>query len=237
MLEAALAKPHLVAQVVQTATVIPTDRTVKRLIAEGYVGDVLAIDVNLNMTRGFIDRDAPFGWRNDADIIGYDIFPLGIACETILGWVGAATRVMAMGKTFVKTRMDPESSARHALRVPDHLDVLADMACGAQAHFGLSTVSGLGPEVALTVYGSEGTLRSTLEKLFGAQRGDAELHEIELAPQEMGSCQVEEEFIQAIRNPEPALNTTFGVGVDYMEFMEAVAKSMATGRAITLPLG
>jgi predicted dehydrogenase len=197
---------------------------------------VLAIDVNLNVTRGFIDREAPFGWRNDADIIGFDIFPLGIACEAVLGWVGAATRVMAMGKTVVKTRVDPESGLRRALRVPDHLDVIADMACGAQAHFGLSFISGLGPEAAFTIYGDEGTLRSTLEKLFGGQRGETELQEITLAPEEQGSWRVEEEFVQAIRNPEPAAHTTFNVGVQYMEFMEAVAQSMTKGRAIALPL-
>ena len=236
MLDAARAKPQLISQVVQTATILPTDRTVKRLIAEGYVGDVLAIEVNLNMARGFVDRETPFGWRYDADIVGLNVFPFGIACEVILGWVGAATRVIAMGKTFVKTREDPQSGLRRTIRVPDHLDVLAEMACGAQAHFGLSNVSGLAPEVALTLYGSEGTLRSTLEKLFGAHRSDTELHEITIAPAEKGGWRVEEEFVNAIRSREPIARTTFDIGVRYMEFTEAVARSMAEGRAIPLPL-
>jgi predicted dehydrogenase len=41
---------------------------------------------------------------------------------------------------------------------------------------------------------------------------------------------VEAEFINAIRGLEPVTHTTFAEGVKYMEFTEAVARSMAEGR-------
>jgi predicted dehydrogenase len=236
MLEAARQNPHLIAQVVLTTSQLPMDRTVNRLIAEGYVGDVLAIEANLNMTRGFIDRDAPFDWRLDADLTGFNRFPLGIAYEAVARWVGEAKRVMAMGTTFVKTRHDPQSGLRRTIRMPDHLDVVAEMVCGAQAHLGLSTVSGLAPEFAITIFGSEGTLRITLSELSGGQRGDESLTEIAIAPEEEGGWRFEEEFVNAIRGKEVIPHTTFDVGVKYMEFTEAVARSMADGRAISLPL-
>ena len=47
---------------------------------------------------------------------------------------------------------------------------------------------------------------------------------------------MEEEFINAIRGKERVTHTAFEDGVKYMEFTEAVARSMASGEAIALPL-
>ena len=46
-----------------------------------------------------------------------------------------------MGKVVSKVRTDAEGRPRGAT-IPDHLDVLAEMACGAQAHFLISSVLG-----------------------------------------------------------------------------------------------
>jgi len=140
MLEAARAKPHLVAQIVPSPFTLRVDQTVQRLIAEGYLGDILAIEVRER--RGFLDLSAPLHWRQDFDLSGFNVMGLGIWYEAIMRWVGEATRVMAMGKTFIKLRHDLREGAMRPVRIPEHLDVIADMACGAQAHFGLSNVSG-----------------------------------------------------------------------------------------------
>ena len=47
---------------------------------------------------------------------------------------------------------------------------------------------------------------------------------------------VAEEFVNAIRGLEPVTRTSFETGVQYMEFVEAVAHSARTGRAFHLPL-
>jgi hypothetical protein len=47
---------------------------------------------------------------------------------------------------------------------------------------------------------------------------------------------VEEEFVNAIRGNEVITHTDFETGVKYMEFTEAVNRSMTTGRKISLPL-
>ena len=47
----------------------------------------------------------------------------------------------------------------HAVTVPDHVDVLAGMACGAAAHLRVSAVTGLPPPDECWLFGSEGTLR------------------------------------------------------------------------------
>jgi predicted dehydrogenase len=161
---------------------------------------------------------------------------LGIWYEAVLRWVGEATGVMAMGKTFVKTRQDLASGRVREVRVPDHVEVIAAMACGAQAHFSISSVCGLSPENELLLYGSEGTLRFAGGVLSGGRRGDKTLQEIPIPPEEGGGWRVEEEFVNAIQGREPVTHTTFDDGVKYMEFTEAVARSMAGGRAIPLPL-
>jgi hypothetical protein len=97
--------------------------------------------------------------------------------------VGEATRVLALGKTFVAMRRDPETHTLHSVRVPEHINVLADMACGAQASFLISSIAGLGSPDASYLYGSEGTLCFSQGKLYGGRRGLAALEEITIQPE------------------------------------------------------
>jgi predicted dehydrogenase len=233
MLDAAHAKPHLVAQIVPSPMTLRVDATIKRLLAEGYLGDILAIEVR--DSGAFLDRDAPLQWRQDFDLSGFNVMTLGIWYEAVIRWVGEATSVMARGKTFVALRKDAGGSLR-AARVPEHLDVITDMACGAQAHFQISNVAGLSGPAAVWLFGSAGTLRFSQNKLYGGRRGDAELQEIAIPDDQAGGWRVEDEFVNAIRGRETITHTSFADGVKYMEFTEAVARSMAAGAAVALPL-
>jgi predicted dehydrogenase len=129
-----------------------------------------------------------------------------------------------------------EQGALKAVRVPEHIDVLADMLCGAQLHLQVSSVSGLVGAPEIYLFGSRGTLRFSQNKLFGGQRKDNELAEITIPPHEQGGWRVEEEFINAIRGKEPVTHTSFEDGVKYMEFTEAALRSAADGMAVNLPL-
>ncbi len=233
MRDAARRKPHLIAQLVPSPFTLRVDNTVKRLIAEGYLGDILAIEVRDG--SGYLDRDAPLHWRQDFEKSGLNTLSLGIWYEALLRWVGEATRVMAMGKTFVKTRRD-EAGITRAVHVPEHVDVIADMACGAQAHFTISAVADTGQPSEAFLFGSDGTLRFCDGMLYGRRRGDADFAEISIPPAEEGIWRVEEEFIGAIRRQEPVVLTTFEEGVKYMEFTEGVARSIADGGQVSLPL-
>jgi predicted dehydrogenase len=233
MRDAARAQPQLVAQVVPSPMTLRVDATIKRLIAEGYLGDILAIEVREG--NAFLDREAPLHWRQDFDLSGFNVMALGIWYEAVMRWVGEATRVMAQGKTFVRMRKEAGGAMR-AVRVPEHLDVLADMACGAQAHIRMSNVSGLAGPAAAWLFGSAGTLRFSENRLYGGRRGDSALAEIAIPDAEAGGWRVEEEFVNAIRGREPVTHTSFEDGVKYMEFTEAVARSMASSAAVALPL-
>lgn len=234
MAVAAAARPDLVAQIVPAPFSFGVDKTIKRLIGEGFLGDILAVEVADR--RGFLDTDGALNWRRDRDLSGHNIMTLGIWYETLLRWVGPATQVMAMGQTFVKMRSDTATGQLRPVQIPEHLDVVAALACGAQAHIGISQVTGLVKMFEASLFGSDGTLCYRDNKLFGGRRGQETLTEIEVPPAEQGHWRVEEEFVNAIRGQEPISHTTFADGVKYMEFTEAVGRSMAENRSIALPL-
>jgi predicted dehydrogenase len=234
MLRASRSRPHLVAQVVPSPFSLKVDRTIQRLLAEGFIGQLLAVEVR--DYGGFLDTDGSFSWRQDFRLSGLNVMMLGIWYEAVMRWVGEATRVMAMGKTFVKLRAREGESARQSVIIPEHIDVIADMACGAQAHFCSTRVAGHAGPSGCRLYGSEGTLCFEKGLLLGGRRDDPDLREIDVPAGERGSWRVEEAFVNAIRGIEPVRLTTFEDGVRYMEFTEAVFRSRQTGRAVALPL-
>jgi len=233
MRDAAHEKPHLIAQIVPSPMTLGQDNAVKRLIADGCLGDVLVIEVRSGGL--FLNPDSPMQWRENYDLSGLNIMSMGIWYEAVMRWVGEATRVIAMGKTFVKMRRDADGIMQSA-RIPEHIDVTADMACGAQLHLQVSNVAGLAGPNEVFLFGSTGTLRIADDKLYGGQQTDSALEEMTVAPEEIGAWRVEEEFTSAIRGQEVITHTNFEDGLKYMEFTEAVNLSMETGTSVTLPL-
>lgn len=236
MLAESRSHPHLVAQLVPSPFTLRVDRTVQENIAEGFLGDWVAISVRAN-TAAFAEADGPLHWRHVRDLSGYNILMMGIWYEALMRWAGEAVRVLALTKTVVRQRRD-DSGRMCAITVPDHVDILCDMVCGAQAHLQFSAVTGPGEPSGVWLYGREGTLHydATSDRLFGARRGDTTLHEIPIPPEKTGRWRVEEEFVRAVRGLEPVTHTRFEDGVRYMEFTEAVTRSARTGCAVALPL-
>ena len=227
MLDASLAKPGLVAQVVPSPITLFADATIRRLIAEGFLGQLLAVESRI---RGdFLDSESPMHWRQNAELSGNNIMAMGIYYEAIVRWVGRATNVMARAKTFTAQRLN-ESGEPQPVGVPEHLDVVADLKCGAQLHMQQSAVTALLQDDAIYLFGSEGTLRLTSDRLFGGRKGDEQLTEIPITAEERGEWQVEEDFVAAIRGERSVTHTTFADGVHYMEFTDAVARSIRSGR-------
>ncbi len=229
MLVAAQANPQLVTQIVPSPMTLGVDQTIKRLLAEGYLGDLLVIEIRAG--NSFMDPDAPMHWREDFDLSGLNIMSMGIWYEALLRWVGEATAVSAMGKVFTPLRKTSDGHLK-AVKVPDHIDIVADMACGAQARVTISSVTGLAEPNMVTLYGSTGTLRFTGGQLYGGQRGDDALKPISIPPEEKGGWRVETEFINAIRGQEVITHTNFETGLKYMAFTEAVTRSIQERRVI-----
>ena len=233
MLEASRKAPNLITQLVAAPNTLELDPTVQQMVADGYVGDVLAVELSATRQPSFVDREAPLHWRQDAALSGHNILTMGIWYEAMIRWLGPARRVSAMGKVAVPRRRD-ESGALREVTVPDHVDVLATLAGDAVAHLRFSAVTALGPANEVWIFGSDGTLRleADAKRLSGARRGDKELREIPVPAERRIGWRVEEEFVNAVRGREKVALTTFDDGVRYMEFTDAVAQSLAQGRSV-----
>lgn len=234
MAAAAHQHPELVTQIVPSPMTLHLDTTIKRLIADGYLGDLIAIELQ---TKGdFVNVEGPLHWRHNRRLSGLNIMSMGIWYEAIMRWVGPAKTVMAMGQTIVKSRVD-DSGNHVTIQIPDYVNIMAKMVCGAQLSMRLTSVTGLeAPGDALSLFGTQGTLQIRNGVLYGGQRGDSDLLPIDIPDHEKQGWRVEEEFVGAIRGLEPITHTTFDDGLAYMQFTEAVHRSMDSQQAVTLPL-
>ena len=232
MLEASRKAPHLVAQLVPAPHTLEVDATIQTLLGEGFVGEVLAVELQASGGR-FVEPDAPLTWRQDIGLSGHNILNMGIWYEAMMRWLGPAQRVTAMSKVAVPRRKDG-TGAPHDVRVPDHVDILAQFRGGAVGHLRFSSVTGLAPASEAWIFGREGTLRLEADalRLTGGRRGESALREIPVPPRTRIGWRVEEEFVNAIRGREKIARTSFEDGVRYMEFTDAVTRSASTGQTV-----
>jgi predicted dehydrogenase len=236
MLDASLDAPDVVAQIVPAPHTLKVDATIKEMIADGFLGEILSVDVTVQQ-GGFINYDAPLHWRENRDLSGYNIMHMGIWYEAMMRWVGPAASVSATTRVNVKTRRD-EGGSSHFVTIPDHAEILCEMVSGPLVHMRVSAVTGLAATNGVWLFGTDGTLwldASTMT-LHGGRRGEDHLSEIEIPPEKQGGWRVEEEFINAIRGVEPVTHTSFEDGVRYMESTEAVTRSAESGARVYLPL-
>jgi predicted dehydrogenase len=227
MLDASLAKPELVTQVVPSPITLFADDTIKRLIDEGYLGQLIAVESRIR--GGFIESDSPMHWRQNRDLSGNNVLAMGIYYEAIVRWVDRATSVVSRARTFTAQRRN-ELGEMQTVRVPEHLDVIADLEDGAQLHLQQSALTAFLEDDAIYLFGSEGTLRLTGDRLFGGRKGDEQLTEIAISSSKRGEWQVEADFVAAIRGQRAVTLTTFADGLHYMQFTDAVARSIVSGR-------
>lgn len=236
MLVAAQEHPELVTQIVPSPFGLRAHRTVRRLLDSGYLGE-LREAVVLGINDSVADPATPLHWRQDAILSGLNMLTLGIMHETLMRWTPNPTRVVAQSQTFTTIRPDPETGEECEVETPDSVRVLTEIPGDAQGLYHLSGALHFGPSPQIQLYGSQGTLKYQFapdDVLYGAQRGDAELSEINVPPKEAGGWRVEEEFIGAIREEGPVEFTDFSRGLDYMAFTEAVSRSAIECRAIDL---
>ena len=235
MLAASQSRPHLVCQLTPTSTTYRIDRVLQRLIGEGFLGALLSVEYQALQNR-FVDLGGDLHWRHDWKLSGYNTLNIGAAYESIMRWVGRGNRVMAMAKIHVPYRRN-ERGALTSVSIPDHVDILYELANNAQVHMRMSATTGLSTGNQIWFYGTEGTIHvDQQQRIFAGRRGDTQLTEVPNPPEQQAYYRVEEEFTNAIRGKEEITMVPFETGVHYMEWTEAVIRSAQTGQAIYLPL-
>ena len=108
MLEASRRAPRLVAQLVPAPHTLELDGTLRTLLAEGYAGEVLAVEVRATQQAPFADPGEALHWRQNVALSGNNVLNMGIWYEAMMRWLGPARRVMAMTKIAVPRRKDEQ---------------------------------------------------------------------------------------------------------------------------------
>src|SRR5256885_2901202 len=223
MLAAARRAPHLVAQLVPAPHTLEVDAPLQSLLAEGYAGEVLAVELQAAQGR-FVDPDEPLHWRHDAALSGFNVLTMGIWYEALMRWLGPARRVMAMTKIAVPRRRD-DRGAWHEVRVPDHVDLLAELQGGAVAHLRFSSVTALAPPSEVWIFGREGTLRleADARRLSGARRGEDGLRELPIPAERRIGWRGGEGVGNAVFGRRAVRRKNLAGGGPYMGFTEGRA--------------
>ena len=235
MLAAAQKHPNLVCQLTPTSTTYKIDNLLKKMIVDGYLGEVLSVEVQALQNR-FADFGGNLHWRHDWKLSGYNTLNIGASYESIMRWLGRGNRVMAMSKVHVPYRTD-ERGERVSVSIPDHINILYELANGAQVHMRMSATTGLSTGNQIWLYGTEGTIHvDQQQNVFAGRRGDSELTEVPNPTEQQAYYRVEEQFTNAIRGTEQVDMVPFETGVHYMEWTEAVVRSAQTGQVVYLPL-
>lgn len=238
MQQAADDHPDLVAQVVPSPFGLEVGPALQRLIGDRYLG-TLREAVVIGADDMFWDYSQPLHWRQQASLSGKNVLALGILHETLMRFAPPVTQVFAQSKIFEPERPVIESESFEPVTVPDSVQILTQFEGGGRGIYHLSGVVLYGPGKQIHLYGSRGTAKLVFddrERLLLGHPGDTSMHEVEVPEEERGGWQVEEDFVCAIRGERKVGLNPFSVGVEYMQFTEAVQLSAERNQPVTLPL-
>lgn len=231
--------PRLVAQIVPSPYGLACGPAIQQLIANHFLGDLREVVV-LGANDQFWDYSKPLHWRQDEDISGRNVLTLGILHETLLRWVPPPVQLFAQMEIFEPTRPLLEEGRYAEATVPDSVQIIGELKGGARVMYHFSGVILFGPGLQIHMYGSRGTIKvhfdAGRDRVYTGRAEDGQLSELEIPPGELGHWQVEEDFIAAIRGERKVTLNDFATGVQYMEFLEAVARSAESNSPVELPL-
>jgi predicted dehydrogenase len=214
---------------------MPGDYQIQKLLKDGYVGKVYAASVRA-FGDSFADPDAPFHWRQNRDLSGYNTLVLGMLAEVMRRWLGDTRSLSAHGRTFITDRQDPVSGQRRRVGVFDTLMISSETEAGALVQYAFSGVTRFAGHSVVEIFGSDGTIHYDLDanEITGARKGDKGLAPIPIPKEMVREWTVEQDFIDAVRTGKET-HPDFYDGLKYMEFTEAAYRSAESGRRIDLP--
>ena len=235
MLAAAQSHPHLVAMLCPPPQGMRGDRLVRKLIADGYLGELREVHAT-GLSDAFADDAAPLHWRQNWKLQGYNTLTLGMWVEVIHRWAGPHAQVMARLRTHTPERRDEATGKSCSIRHGESVAIAAELASGAIGAYSFSGVARHAPHNTIQLYGSEGTLIYDLEtdEILGAGAGARALERLPIPGNLVREWTVEADWIRAIGDGGP-VEPGFADGVLYMEFTEAVYRSAESGEVVELP--
>lgn len=218
------------------------DRTIKRLLGEGFVGDIRQLSLT-SVSGVLLDPQTPLGWRLQKEQSGQNVLTVGIYLEVLDRWIGRIARVTAVNKIWTQKRPHPDTGLLTPIEIPESVNILAEFENGAVGVLMFNGVSSHGPSDHLAIHGTEGTLvydfnaDENVEQIEGAKRGAEGMSPIEISEAERRGWTVEADFIRAVRGePGDDILPDVRVGLRYMAVLDAVYRSAGSGRAVEVPV-
>ena len=217
---------------------IAAGRYVKRLLGDGYVGNVRQVFC-YRMIPDYTDGSLPMGRRQDPEIYGeMNCLYLGYCWDVLRDWFGEPERVLAHYASFTPQRLSEPGGAMITVGTPESVTAIAEMRSGAHvtsiqtgvAHFG---------EDRIEIYGDEGTLvcGPSGVNLTGGRRGEDGLKPIEVPNEYRDEWSVESDFVRMVRGEIEQMFLSFEDGVRNMEYLDACYRSAHEGRWVDFPPG
>jgi predicted dehydrogenase len=232
------------------ARVDPALLYMKELVAEGYVGEVLAVRVGL-LREGVLTRPSHRTWQRDASL-GANTLTIanGHTIDAMRFVCGEFRHLSAVVTTQARQWLDTGTNTWLDVTSPDNILLSGGLANGAvlSSHVGAIPYAGSG--YRMEVYGRDGTLIAAgedspqLSKVFlsGAQRGNA-LEPLAVPERFTFACsgtpdgepfnvgQMYALFARTIRGGE-SVHPDFATALDLHRLIDAIRSSAATGRAV-----
>ncbi|MBV8575475.1 MAG: Gfo/Idh/MocA family oxidoreductase, partial [Acetobacteraceae bacterium] len=213
-----LAKANgLVTAIGLQARVNPAIMHMRKLVAAGYVGEVMAVHVML-MREGVLTRPSHRTWQRDAEL-GANTLTIanGHTVDAMRFVVGDFRRLSAVVATQAKQWLDTGTKTLLDVTSPDNVLISGRLANGAVASVHIGAIPFAGSGYRMEIYGRDGTLVATGEdspqlsevSLRGAKGGNT------LAP-----MPVPQRFTFAA--PGTPSGEAFHVGQMYTQFARAV---------------
>lgn len=225
----------LVTQVCPSPLGMRGDEKVQTLIDDGFLGDLRFVRANVTSGQR-ADPGDPIHWRDLERYQGINALAVGILVERLHRWVGQANSVSARTQTHIKERLSADGTGTEPVDLPDLVSIHCSLQDGAVGSYDFSNVTSHSTANLIELYGGDGTIRYNLDEdtlYTGTSEGDLSKEEI---PEEIAvEWTVEEDFVNAIRHGGSP-RTTFREGIQYMEFSEAVFRSVKSRSRIQLPL-
>jgi predicted dehydrogenase len=223
MLAAAESQPRQVTMLCPPPTAMKHGLYFRELLRDRTIGSLFHFNLRA-LGAGWVDPSSPAHWRQRIELSGNNILSVGIYAEVLGRFLGDPLSLCAQGRVFIQDRQG------YSVRTPDCVQVLGQWPNHVDGVLQWSGVAHCGGDEVLEVYGSEGTLayNFTSDQVLLARPGQDSLGALPVPVDFVRSWTVEEDFIRAVRGrgyPEPSFRT----GVRYMQFVEAVHRSMAAG--------
>ncbi len=227
----------------------PPYMRLKELVAEGYVGEVLAVHFNMQGS-GVLNNTSDRSWRRDKSV-GTNTMTVnfGHEIDAVLNAVGELTEVSGRVTTQVTQWFETDTKQYVDVTAPDNIFMEGMLGNGAviTAHVGMQPHHGSG--YRLEIYGREGTLVMIPKgggdfQILGGKGDDSALQEMPI-PERLtwvpdtlkgGSFNVGQmwaRFAESIRTGEH-VEPDFATGLKRHKLMEAIERASETGQRQTL---